>query len=325
MDMAWIMEIAAALAGQAHLGPVSGVTPLAAGGNNRVYRVDGAEYPLLLKHYWNGGERDRLNSEYLFAWYAEARGLPVPTPLARDSENGFALYRFVPGRALEPGEVTGAHVDQAVDFLVRLNLDRRGGEVLPDGAEACFSPMAHLVVVDRRLERLGSVDGEAGVFIRSELAPAWDRVRQQAEARLGDMDGPGKDQRMISPSDFGFHNALLGNDGRLVFMDFEYAGWDDAAKAVCDFFCQPAVPVPRSELNRFTWTLEEQPWADDRLADRVAALLPVYEVKWVTIMLNEFLPAGSRRRAFAAGEADGDERKDNQLAKAKRALEEVPI
>ena len=25
------------------------------------------------------------------------------------------------------------------------------------------------------------------------------------------------------------------------FIDFEYAGWDDPSKLICDFFCQPAV------------------------------------------------------------------------------------
>ena len=47
----------------------------------------------------------------------------------------------------------------------------------------------------------------------------------------------------MSPSDFGFHNALATPGGRLVFIDFEYAGWDDPAKLANDFFCQPAVPV----------------------------------------------------------------------------------
>ena len=30
------------------------------------------------------------------------------------------------------------------------------------------------------------------------------------------------------------------------------------------------------------------------------ALLPVYGIKWVTILLNEFLPIGAKRRDFAA-------------------------
>ena len=48
--------------------------------------------------------------------------------------------------------------------------------------------------------------------------------------------------RCLSPSDFGFHNALLrGRPGvpgarDWVFLDFEYFGWDDPAKTV-PIFC----------------------------------------------------------------------------------------
>ena len=40
---------------------------------------------------------------------------------------------------------------------------------------------------------------------------------------------------MPSPSDFGFHNILC-EDGRLNFVDFEYAGIDDLAKSARRFF-----------------------------------------------------------------------------------------
>ena len=55
----------------------------------------------------------------------------------------------------------------------------------------------------------------------------------------------------------------------------------------------------------------------------MAALLPVYEIKWVTIMLNEFLPTGKSRRAFADGGKNMEERKRTQLAKAKSALAKI--
>jgi len=47
------------------------------------------------------------------------------------------------------------------------------------------------------------------------------------------------DETCLSPSDFGFHNALVDPSGALSFLDFEYAGRDDPAKPVSDFFCQP--------------------------------------------------------------------------------------
>lgn len=318
--------VAARLAEEAGLGVPVAVVPLQAGGNNRVYRVDCPGSRALLKEYYQeAGQRDRAAGERAFAEYATARGLPVPRPLARTA--GFGLYEFIEGRRLEPGEASWERLGQALDFLVQLNRDRTGAERLPEGAEACFEPGAHLRVVDRRVASLLSVDSEGEVaiqaarFLRGELKPLWERVRERAEAALSGMTGPEPDARIVSPSDFGFHNALLTNRS-LYFYDFEYAGWDDPAKTVCDFFCQPAVPAPRAYMGRFVAGLAAEDWTDADLSRRVEALLPVYEVKWVTILLNEFRPAGLRRRLFAS-RGDPDRRRREQLDKARRALSAI--
>ena len=54
---------------------------------------------------------------------------------------------------------------------------------------------------------------------------------------------------------------------------------------------------------------------------RFDLLLPVYEVKWVCILLNDFLPAGARRRRFARGREREEDRLERQLRKASRALD----
>ena len=59
------------------------------------------------------------------------------------------------------------------------------------------------------------------------------------------------DKRCLSPSDFGFHNSILDDNGRYYFLDFEYSGWDDPAKMVSDFFLQPAVSVSFEYFDDF--------------------------------------------------------------------------
>ena len=41
--------------------------------------------------------------------------------------------------------------------------------------------------------------------------------------------------RILSPSDFGLHNTI-SKKNKLYFFDFEYFGWDDPIKLICDFF-----------------------------------------------------------------------------------------
>ena len=295
------------------------LAPLPGGGNNRVYRVESAGGPLLLKAYFHHPDdpRDRLATEFGFSQRVAHTGR-VPRPLASDPANHLGLYEFVAGRKLAAAEVSDNAVSQVIDFFRTIQNPAAFAD-FQDASEACFSVSAHLATVDRRIARLAGVAGEfadAIRFVRDELTPEWERVR----AAIPTPDTPlSPSNRCVSPSDFGFHNALLEADGKLRFLDFEYAGWDDPAKTVCDFFHQPAVPVPRTYLNSWLDAVSELVPDAAAFRQRVAWLMPVYRVKWCCIMLNEFLPAGENRRAFAKG-GDADARRREQLDKARAAL-----
>lgn len=124
----------------------------------------------------------------------------------------------------------------------------------------------------------------------------------------------------MSPSDFGFHNALWRTAEQVVFIDFEYAGWDDPAKMVCDFFCQPAVPVSLEYLDRVCEVVASEMPNPASFLQRVNLIMPVCRLKWCCILLNEFVPLGTWRRRFAAGGVDPEQRKAQQLHKASALL-----
>lgn len=332
-------EVLACLLAQAGMAGDSQVEAILGGMNNRVFRVTSAQGEALLKAYFHHPEdpRDRLATEYGFCAFAWSHGVrALPQPLAADPLHHLAVYEFVHGRRLEPGEVTADHVAQALAFYRDLNRRREQAHDLPTASEACFCLADHLATVQRRVDRLAAipvaecVDAEAADFLRGELLPAWeevaDEVRSQAATQGLALDRPVSDgDRCLSPSDFGFHNTLQESDGRLRFLDFEYAGWDDPAKLVCDFFHQPAVPVPAEHYESFVQGIIET------LADpayhraRFMLLMPVYRLKWCCILLNDFLPAGGARRDFARGSAEDSQalaqRRARQLAKARQMLQ----
>lgn len=325
-----------ALAAAAGLGPVSAVVPMTGGANNRVFRVEAAHRVALLKSYFRHPDdpRDRLGAEFAFARCAWDGGVrAIPQPLACDAAAGLGLFEYVAGRPLRPEEVDDWAVGQAIDFFKHLNRVRRRSEAkaLPKASESCFSLDDHFTLVQRRVDRLQTLAGTtetdhaAAAFARDELTPSWEAILAGARGRAKDLglDAaaplPGAEW-CLSPSDFGYHNAILADDGRLRFIDFEYAGWDDPSKLVCDFFCQPALPAPAAAYERFSRAVAaEMPSAELHRA-RSGLLLPVYRVKWCCIMLNEFLPVGGRRRAFSGSEAELAERKARQLRKAREAF-----
>jgi len=161
--------------------------------------------------------------------------------------------------------------------------------------------------------------------VESELVPAWREVRagledvSRSEPACFDVPLDAAD-RCLSPSDFGFHNALLEENGRLCFLDFEYAGWDDPAKLICDFLCQPDCPVPRECLSVATECLARHLRDREWFERRIDYLMPLYRIKWCCILLNEFVETDSDRRRFALGHDVEPSLKKTQLAKARDML-----
>jgi len=315
------------------------VTGLPGGGNNRVYRLDCAGSRFLLKAYFHHphDSRNRLAAEYSFSRFAWDQGLRcLPQPLARDDRNHLGLYEFIDGRAMEAAEVGPEAVDQAVGFFRELNRHKfdPAARHLPNASEACFTLAEHLACVERRVALLAQLEGTspldrvAAAWVRDKLAPTWRRVQDRAVERAAAcglaIDAPVRDvDRCLSPSDFGFHNAILADDGRLRFVDFEYAGWDDPAKTVCDFLCQPKRPLPEEHVARFTQAVVSGLPDMTMHQQRVSLLLRVYRLKWCCIMMNEFLPVASRRRNFAHDAGGQEERKRSQLDKAEQALKRL--
>jgi hypothetical protein len=329
-----VFALARRLTGMARLSEPANIEPLAGGKNNRVFRVDPVNGgpPLVLKCYFNDPRdpRDRRSAEWRFLEHAWAAGLRnIPEPLATEAPTHSALYSFVDGNKLVPGDVTGAHVDAALDFISAINEPRRVPVVFPPASEACFSLSQHLVTIERRLARLTDLEpavpmrDEAQAFVSRQLGPGWASVKERIGKAGLDLDIEiGATSQCLSPSDFGFHNALVDNLGRVGFIDFEYAGRDDPAKLVSDFFCQPEIPVPASLHGRFVAKLAERLGLDNAFELRCRLLLDAYRIKWACIILNDFLPLGAARRAFA-DIGDWEQRCARQLGKAAHCLAQV--
>jgi hypothetical protein len=315
-----LLALANRLAEGAGRGRARVLTRLVGGNNNQVYRVETEPgEALVLKHYFTDPRdpRDRLAAEWDFLRRAWARGVRVvPEPLACNAAARAGLYGFVPGRKLLAAELTQAHIDAAADFVLAVNTARRDPLALAPASEACFSLAEHVATVEHRVAGLAGLDAdapharEAQRFVAEALVPAWTAVK----ARLvSDADAAGlqiggtlrPDQCCLSPSDFGFHNALADEKGRVTFLDFEYAGRDDPAKLISDFFCQPEVQVPLHYHSRFLMRLADGLELDDAARARCRILLDAYRIKWSCILLNDFLPVGAARRTFAdAGERE---------------------
>ena len=330
------------LLGEVEAGEFFQLTRLEGGANNRVYRLETTSETFLLKWFHTDVEQDRnrLQHEWEFTRFLWDQGVKqLPRPLAVHREHRLGLWEYIHGRRLETREVTVAGVQAAGDFLRDVNQHREEDAAweLPEASEGCFVLRDHLQLVEGRVQRLeaelakgaGHLPAEALTFMQEQLRPTWDSIQQRVsdEALLGGVsryEELSPSQRVLSPSDFGFHNALREPTGNLRFIDFEYAGWDDPAKLVGDFFCQVAVPVSIDHRDFFVESIEE--WLQDPLfRPRMEILFPVYQLKWCCIVLNEFLPADLARREFSGSRPSLQERRRNQLQKARELWEKIEL
>lgn len=321
--------------------PVARLERLAGGRNSQVYKLtcDDASCCIAKRYVRHRlDDRDCLAAEFMGLQFLWEHGIRcIPRPIAADREHGWAVYEYLEGTPVDSQDVTREDLREAIAFLTRLHRLTRetGSRALPLAAEACFSVQAILDTLERRVRRLSAVrdDGASHAALRAFLAeaflPSLEQVTAWCAARLsrqgGSLDAELEpDARTLSPSDFGFHNALRRLDGRLAFLDFEYFGWDDPAKMICDFLLHPAMALPEPLKQAFVSGMLGELGSVKGLARRVELVYPLFGLKWCLILLNEFVPEDLGRRRFANG-SDGDRGAllDEQLAKAAQMLARI--
>lgn len=311
------------------------LVPITFGGNNKTFKVCIGKKTYIFKEYFKheNDTRDRLLSEYSFLKYAKiAAPSWTPEPISWNKEKSCALYEFIEGVNYTPESVGREQVMEAAQFFVELNASdsRSFSNKLPLASESCFSIISHINLVNRRLEMLYQVlanskeDKEALAFfenlkIRAENVIKGITIKSQ-ELNIDMAEDLTPSERCVSPSDFGFHNAIKSLDGTAKFIDFEYAGWDDPAKMVGDFFAQLAVPISNKYFDEFANKCMAPFLYKDKLIKRSYLLSPLYKIKWCCIALNVLLPVNLARRKFANHRLDEGEIKAIQLTKARHLL-----
>ena len=332
MDNERIVAIAADLAGTQVL-KMHAARP---GGNNRIFRVEGANgetYALKMYPAQDADPRDRLGAEWAALSFMDAINVgPVPKPIAFDPILRCGLYSWVEGQS---AKATNDNISQMVTFLRALqSADEAKGQsgVFQPASAACFSGSAVVAQLEQRRLRLDiATDDDKGLaeFLANILDPMISECLVEATTCYSDAN-LSFDQRLddkhhfLSPSDFGFHNALVDVAGCMTFVDFEYFGWDDPVKAISDVVLHPGSALSDSHatafMAQFIPTIVQN---DSTFCVRLKALYPLYALIWCMIILNEFIPERWERRVMAGRSNDRDAVQAQQLDKARIRIAKI--
>ncbi len=311
--------------------PIVAFDRAAAGRNSRVFRArtaDGAVHAV--KEYAVSPERNGLEIEFSALQFLHANGIErIPRPIACDRVHNLAVYDFIEGA--QAGDAPAPNdLDAAVEFVLALDRLSQGNPAWKtSAAEACFAWDEAIGNINARIQRLmrldqdRPLDQELRAFLERFLAPLFDAIVQwikECAAREGlSTHSPiGSGERILSPSDFGFHNAIRRPDGEMVFFDFEFFGWDDPAKLIADFLLHPGMTLSDDHRKIFTKRLCAELRHGSSVAKRLPMAYSLFAVKWCAILLNEFIPEHLARRRFAGDSRDEETLLAGQLDKARK-------
>jgi len=298
------------------------------GRNSGVYRVHAGGTAYALKQYppRRPEERDRASVEYAALRFLTGHGMTtVPQPVSVDAAGGYLLLEWIEGEAVET-----PHADDiaaAGEFLREIHALRGKSDAAaqPMAAEACVSAAETVAQIERRLARLDALRSKEpalSAFLDNDLGPLFNRVTAWAEegyasAGLSFSKEIELTARTLCPADFGFHNAMRRLGGELVFIDFDYFGWDDPVKLAADFLLHPGMRLGDALRRQFAAQAAVIYGSDQNFARRLALLYPLFSLRWCTILLNEFLPERWANRVAAGEAADWSSAKQRQLDRAR--------
>ena len=319
------------LAGAKHVCPdlnCSSAQRVEGRGNSKIFRVETSQGSIALKVYPDLAVDNRLrrNAEWQALKFLQHNKLPVPKPVQTDAELNWSLIEWIDGSPADPQNQV--HLGQAAVFIQNLNQASRAvgsGSVFGLATEACLNPSLIETQINNRLAALKLVkDSALRDFVDNSVSPTLVRTIERSRRLMVDGYGANLDQRfwILSPSDFGLHNAIATPQGDLVFFDFEYFGWDDPVKLTADVCLHPGMSL--DENAQQYWISEaKRLFADDpNFGVRLNALYPLYAIRWALIMLNEYRTDKIKNRLNAQSRMQTDIRGAQvmQLEKAKLML-----
>jgi len=286
-------------------------------GNSNIYKIDMKSGKVFVGKLYPDktfDKRDRIikeTSAYNFLHLKKIN--KVPKSISSDSNLNFALFEWIYGQ--EVTEITDAHINEVSDFVIKLaNISRNTApETFGLASAACLSgEMIEKQIYERYniLQKLAKSNPDLSDFLNNNFYQAIEKI-----LRISKKKWPGNykkilegEYRILSPSDFGFHNIIQTKKG-LKFIDFEYFGWDDPVKLVCDFLLHPAMALTQSQKLIWFKKMNEIFSYDSNFTARLSASYCLYGLCWCLIILNVFTKENVNK-----------EKQDIRLSKSKRLL-----
>ena len=267
--------------------------------NSSTFQIESYQEKYLLKIYNSNkiNPINRLDHEKKFLTFLKnSKYRNVPRIIFSNEKDNWLLMSWIEGEKIN--KVNYELCKEYLGFLVGIQ-EFRGTEsakFLSPASEAFFQLKDHINSLNDRLFLLEKKQKEL-LYLKKDLVQILENFFNKVKSEINnlmlfqrekniDIDYilP-EENRIISQSDVGFHNMLIGKN-KVYFLDFEYAGWDDPGKLFSDLLLQPDNNVPIKYFKILDEFLRNYILKNDYRNDRLIFMLKLIRIKWSLIILN---------------------------------------
>jgi thiamine kinase-like enzyme len=210
---------------------------------------------------------------------------------ALDNERVLILEYIQPDNIENLFNVNLFSIKECINFIKKLNSDPQLSHktITQRAADSSCKLSEHILNIDLRISNFNTdhlpteLNTKASELL-SLLVKKWGDLKNESIEYLNNnpsINTIDENFMIVSPSDFGFHNIIIKNN-KLVFIDFEFSGWDDPAKMYCDFILQPKFQIPREFYNLLNENFLNKEYRN-LYKDRTYWLYKLLKFKWHTI------------------------------------------
>ena len=300
------------------------ICPFKGGRNSKTYLIN---HNLVLKCY---PSLKRMQNEFKSLSLLHKNKLcHLPTPIKNNSKHFMALYSYIPGEKIT--HIRDWMIKDAIHFLTQLSSLKihSTSEIIPSASEACFCINELEKAIISRLKALASIKTgtttkKLTLYVNDELDPGFkfilkNTLKTAKQMGINACQPIAIEDRILSPSDFGFHNALQFNK-KIFYLDFEYFGWDDPSKTLSDFLLHPGMNMTPSQRTLFYQQMLANLNHQPSLSHRIQLIWPLQAINWCFILLNTFLPARNQYHVENTSASNLIQLQNLQLKKSKNLL-----
>lgn len=212
-----------------------------------------------------------------------------------DFKINLAIFNYIEGKKIN--NINKIDLINSIFFIKKINKEYSFKKTYFSNAiDGCVCPNDHLKNLNSRILSLlkyRSKDNyfyEYNSFVNKFVIKTFKHIKIKFLKNIPQnlrFKTLSKKDLIVSPSDFGFHN-IIKNKKNYYFLDFEYSGFDDPLKLLCDFICNPEYNLSNIQIKFFmNQFIKENPNIniDKRLFQ---IYLPIYRLKWICIILKDF-------------------------------------